>query len=228
MHDRNGARLERGQVADRRGRLGGDRGGAAFLFGDQRSRQDVIGSKRGAVTELKEQVAAEEGSSSLLENEAGIPTVRNVRRVDAGGALAPQIDRLSILECPRRTNRRVVQPDVTSDPSVRRCRVGRRGKPFIERTTFVRLHVAERYPAQPSQVHDSCGGGADAGKQEALPAVEQQRLVGIDEELVKGDSGRRSGFGHEGREPINSIRNFIDAGFHLNLLPPGGFYILSV
>src|SRR5262249_51177398 len=78
------------------------------------------------------------------------------------------------------------------NPPVRRGRVGRRREPFIERTAFVRLHVAEGYPAQPLQIDDSCGRRANAGKQKALPAVEQQRLVSIDEELVEGNSGWRS------------------------------------
>src|SRR5262249_37672519 len=64
--------------------------------------------------------------------------------------------------------------------------------------------------------------------QRALPAVEQQRRVSIDEELVEGDSGWWSSIGQEGREPINSIRDFVDAGFHVDLPPPGGFHILSV
>src|SRR5262249_45312226 len=153
----------------------------------------------GAVAELKKQIAAEQGPGGFFEDEPGIPAVRNVRRVDAGGALASQIERFSILERPRSTDRGIVEPDVTSYPSVRRGGVGRRSEPFVERTAFVRLHVAEGYPAQPLQIGDSCGGGANAGKQKALPAVEQQRLLSIDEELVEGDSGRRSSIGQEGR-----------------------------
>jgi hypothetical protein len=54
-------------------------------------------------------------------------------------------------------------------------------------------------------------------EQAALAVVEEQRLVGVDQELVEGEAGRPDGV-HEGREPVDVGGDLGDGGFHRGLL----------
>ncbi len=44
--------------------------------------------------------------------------------------------------------------------------------------------------------------------------VEQQRLVGVDQELVEGEPGGGGDLGHEGREAVDPVGDLVDVGLH--------------
>ena len=46
-----------------------------------------------------------------------------------------------------------------------------------------------------------------------MAVVEQQRLVGVDQELVEGEAGRPD-LRHEGRQAIDLVGDLGDFGFH--------------
>jgi len=69
--------------------------------------------------------------------------------------------------------------------------------------------------------------GRYQGEKSALPAMEEQRLVGHDEELIEGQSGGTGRTGHVSGEAINAIGDFRDIGFHGITIPSDG-YIPSV
>src|SRR5262249_54028811 len=87
-------------------------------------------------------------------------------------------------------------------------------EPFVERSAFVRLDVAEGYPLEPLEIDDPCGCRRNRGKQKALPAMKQQRLVRIDQELVESDAGGGGDPGDINGEGIKELRDFIDSRFH--------------
>jgi hypothetical protein len=73
--------------------------------------------------------------------------------------------------------------------------------------------VAEGNPAQTLQIDNPRHGRGHGRKQRALTTVEQERLVRVDQELVKGQADARDA-GNEGGKAINAIGDFIDFGFH--------------
>lgn len=95
---------------------------------------------------------------------------------------------------------------------LRRCR-----QPFIHRFAFVGLDVAERNPSQPVDRDNSAGRCRNRREQESLPAMEQKRLVGVDQKLVEGQAARTCRSRYEGRQPINLFGDLIDSGFHVDL-----------
>src|SRR5215813_14384197 len=54
---------------------------------------------------------------------------------------------------------------------------------------------------------------ADQREQRALAVVEEQRLVGIDQELVEGEAGRPD-LGQEGRQAIDLVGDLGDVRLH--------------
>src|SRR5581483_1864957 len=147
---------------------------------------------------LEQKIAAEQRAGGFLEDQACIPAMRNVRSVEPPHAASAQIDHFVVGERARRAEGAVVKPDVASDSAVRRNRVGRGGKPFVERSALVRFDVAEGYPPKARESDYPRRRGRDGREQRALSAVKQHRLVSIDEELVEVDSGGRGDVGHEG------------------------------
>ena len=93
---------------------------------------DLFGGRIGGA-KLGEEIAAEQRAAGLLENHAGIPVVRHVRRVEPAHRLAAEIEHLVVLEYARRSVAHVGQPDVAADLAMRRRRLGRRGQPLVER-----------------------------------------------------------------------------------------------
>src|SRR4029077_18404803 len=79
---------------------------------------------------------------------------------------------------------------------------GRGAEPLREGAALVGLDVAEGDPAQPSQVHDAGGGPRHRRVERALAAVEEQRLLRVDQELVEGEA-LRPHRGQEGREAVD-------------------------
>src|SRR5262249_58649597 len=111
--------------------------------------------------------------------------------------------------------------DVTQDGAAGGAVVrggGGRGKePLAERAALVRLDVAEGDPAQPPRIHHARHRLGDGGKERALPAMEEERLRGIHEELVEGKAARADR-GQEGGKAINARGDLVDFRLHGN--PP--------
>ena len=84
---------------------------------------------------------------------------------------------------------------------------------WLSAPDFVGLDMAAGRPAQPVERHHALHRIGDQRKQRALAVVEQQRLVGIDQELVEGES-RRPDLGQEGRQAIDLVGDLGDFGFH--------------
>lgn len=63
--------------------------------------------------------------------------------------------------------------------------VRRGGQPLIYRSAFVGFHMAEADPAQFRQGHHPFQRGRHQREHGARAAVKQQRLTGIDQELVE-------------------------------------------
>jgi hypothetical protein len=51
-------------------------------------------------------------------------------------------------------------------------------------------------------------------KERSLAAVKEQRLLGVDQELVEGEARRRPGGRDEGREPVHAVGDLVDSRFH--------------
>jgi hypothetical protein len=103
---------------------------------------------------------------------------------------------------------------------VRDGRLRRRGEPLAQRAALVGLDVAEGDPAQAAYLHHPGDSLGDGREQRPLAAVEEQRLLGIDEELVEGEAVRPHR-GQKGGEPIDPVRDLVDASLHARDHTPG-------
>jgi len=52
----------------------------------------------------------------------------------------------------------------------------------------------------------------------AAAAVEKHRLFCEQQKLIEGEAGGRGNFGNEGREPEDTVRDFMGLGLHSCLL----------
>ena len=57
--------------------------------------------------------------------------------------------------------------------------------------------------------HDPGHRLGDEREHAAGPGVEEQRLVGVDQELVEGEPGRRRDLGHEGRDAVDPVGDLV-------------------
>ena len=170
------------------------------------------------IAHVGEQVAAEERARRLLVHQPRVPAVRHVRGVEAPHAPAAEVDHLAVGERARRAGGLVVEPDGAADGAVGDGGGGGGVEPLAERAALVGLDVAERDPAQPAQVGDPRRRQGDRGEQGALAAVEQERLVGVDQELVEGEPARPH-LRHEGGEAVDPLGDLVDPRVHRS--PPG-------
>jgi hypothetical protein len=138
--------------------LAGERALAPRGDGVARALEDA-GGKRLGVAGLEEEVGAEEGALGLLDEEAGVPAVRQVGRREE--AQAPMAERT-------------------------RFTVARRDRePLVQRPALVGLVVAEADPAQALGRQDRRDGGARRLERLAEAGVHQERLVVCHQELVE-------------------------------------------
>src|SRR5207253_2151460 len=75
---------------------GAQAGVAEQVLGGERGPDHVAPGQGGTVAELGEQVAAEQGAVPLLVEDAGVPAVRDVRRVDVADPPAAEVDHLAV------------------------------------------------------------------------------------------------------------------------------------
>jgi hypothetical protein len=106
----------------------------------------------------------------------------------------------------------VVERHHAADHAVGDLGPGCGGEPLIHRATLVGLDVAEGDPPQTIHGHDALHGFEHKREHRPRPGVKQQRLVGVDEELVEGKPGWGSNIGHPGRDPVDALGNFVDSG----------------
>ena len=71
-----------------------------------------------------------------------------------------------------------------------RLRLRRGSEPRLECAALVGLDMAETDPAQPCQVEDASRRRRDRWEQSGLSAVKEERLLGVDQKLIEGESGR--------------------------------------
>jgi hypothetical protein len=141
--------------------------------------------------------------------------VRDVRRVEVANALAiAEGDGLAVEEHARRTRRHVVQRHHASRGAMRHLGARRHGEPVVHRAALVRLVVAERDPAQPLRVDQPRESLTHQREHVAVAGMKEQRLVAKDDELVESEAGRGCDLRHKGREPVDAVGDFADAGFH--------------
>jgi hypothetical protein len=75
--------------------------------------------------------------------------------------------------------------------------VRRRGQKLVHRSALIRLDVSKRDPPQPFEGQDAANGLRDERKHSARARMEQERLIRVDEELIKREHPWRR-LGHAG------------------------------
>ena len=213
MHDRERRRLEIGELADRRRQRRRQTGGQEHLLTLHRGPDDVTFGDRGTVTRVLPDVAAQQGVRRLLVQHPRFPVVRDVPSVEVPHSLAAEIDHLAVGKLSGWPIGHVVDRDEAAGDAVRDLGVRRGGQPFVHRTALVRFDVTERDPAQRLQGDDLCRCLGDERKHLTRAAMEQQRLVGVHDELVEGEA-TRGDLGHVRGQAVDPVRNLIDLRLH--------------
>src|SRR4051812_34400113 len=84
---------------------------------------------------------------------------------------------------------------------------------LVDRAALVGLEVCERDPAQPLDRHDLLDGLAHEREQLAHTRVVEQRLFGVDQELVEGEAGRAD-VGDERGDAVDAVRDLVNVCVH--------------
>ncbi len=176
--------------------------------------EQVTVRQRGAVADLREQIAAEQRPGRLLVEDVRVPPVWHVRRVDVADPLAAEIEHRLGAQGLGHPIGKIVHRHHATDRAVCNLRLRRDGEELVHCPALVGFEMAERDPAQALDGHDRRDGGRHRRKHGAGAGVEQQRLLGIDEELVEGEA-RRSDVGHERRQPEDPVGDLVNVGFHV-------------
>jgi hypothetical protein len=124
--------------------------------------------------------------------------MRDVWRIDVPNALATQVDNVAVGQFARRPVAQVIERDHAADRPVRHLGTRGGGEEFVHRATLIGFHMSEGDPAQPLDGNDAGDRLRNQGKHAPGAGMEEQRLVGIDEELIErkaawgrfGDTGR--------------------------------------
>src|SRR4029079_1157934 len=90
-------------------------------------------------------------------------------------------------------------------------RVRRSSEELVHRAALVGLEVAEHDPAQPLDGRDGRDRLGDEREHPARTGVVEQRLVGVDEELVESES-RRPDLGDERADAVDAVGDLGDVG----------------
>jgi hypothetical protein len=83
---------------------------------------------------------------------------------------------------------------------------------------FIAPHSsASTWPKEPSQAfrrQQARHCRVDQREHAAMPAMEQQRFLTQQQELVERETGRRGDFRHKCGQSVDACRDFVDRGFH--------------
>src|SRR5579862_1433472 len=126
MHDRQKLRLELREFANGWRRCRSKTRLMEKVFGCHSRLNNVAAGECRRIAAVGEQVSAEQSVGRLLEDNARIPAVGDMRRVDVPQALAADIDNLSIRQYAGRTVCHIGDGYTTADHSVRKLRLRRR------------------------------------------------------------------------------------------------------
>ena len=115
---------------------------------------------------------------------------------------------LALRERAGRPVAQVVQRHVAAERAVGHLAAGRRREPHVHRAALVGLDVAERDPAQRLDRQDRGHRLGDEREHPADAGVEEQRLVGGDEELVEGEAVGAH-LGDPGGDPVDAVGDLV-------------------
>src|SRR4030095_3526213 len=107
----------------------------------------IVGRHRLAVTNLVQRRRAEEEPTVFLEQNAGVPAVRQMRRRDEAEAVPTGVDYLVPRKAAGRAGGEVLEIDENADLAAGRLSPRRNREPVVEGATFIDLKIAHSYPA---------------------------------------------------------------------------------
>ncbi|MCI4679781.1 hypothetical protein K9U39_11835 [Rhodoblastus acidophilus] len=213
MHERERLRPERCETADRCACIGRKGRGPEKTFRRERWPDNIIIGERRPVARMCEQIATEKRPGGFLEENASLPIVRNMRRIDVPHASAPQIDDFTIAQSARLPIRQIVKRNHATESAVRDFGARGRGKEIVHCAAFIGLDMAKRDPSQPIERHDAADRLRDKREQPSRTGVEEERLIRLYEELVEGEAFRAC-FRDKGRNAVDAGGDFICPRFH--------------
>ena len=142
MHAGQRMRIGRGKTLDQPGRVARLREIVKLRPEGLARLQDVgLDQRRMLRPALAEEIATEQGAGPLLHQQAAIPAMRQMRRVEPAHGVAAQRHPLLILKRARRPVGDVADRDHCPDLAAQRNGVRRHREEFVERTALVRLEV---------------------------------------------------------------------------------------
>ena len=208
MHEREGPRAELGQAVDDRGRGRRETGVPEQVLGRRHagSRMSSSVPAGGSISQVREEVATQQRAGRLLVEQARLPPGGHVRRVDVAHTLArAHWSRLLPVAPAAEAAGRRSRPPTPCTPQCpnSHLRPGEGPRPGV---TFRAPHSSDS--TWPKLIHRRRWSGSTdriaprgrVGSIEAVPGVEQQRFLIVDQELVEGEPVGTDG-GVEGGEP---------------------------
>ena len=147
--------------------------------------RDVGGRDRFEVADLVQQVRAQQHAVGLLEQHAGVPAVRQMRRGHEAEPVATRLEPLVDAQRTRRAVREVVDVDHRADDADDRGRLGGNRQPLVERAALVHLEVAPADPPQRRRVDHFRQRLAHLREHPAHAGVEEERLLVADQEMIE-------------------------------------------
>lgn len=186
MHERKRLRPERCETADRCAGVGRKGRGPEKTFRRERWSDNIVIGERRPVTRMREQIATEKRPRGFLEENARLPIVRNMRRIDVPHASPPQINDFVIGQSARLPIRQIVKRNHATESAVRDFGARGRGEEIVHCAAFIGLDMAKRNPSKPIKRHDAANRQRDKREQASRTRVEEERLIRVYEELVEG------------------------------------------
>ena len=90
-------------------------------------------------------------------------------------------------------------------------RSGGGSEELVHRPALVGLDMSEGDPAQPIERQDGRDRLGDRGEHRPVPGMEEEWLLGVDEELVEAEPVRPD-LGQQGGDPVDALSDLVDPG----------------
>ena len=135
--------------------------------------------------EDREQIAAEEGSSRLFEDEDRVPGVRHMRRDEKTQLLLPEVQHLVVAQAAYRPVEEVPDAEHYADLAMHRLGFGRDTKKLVQRPALIRLEVRPADVRQRGRVDYLLHRFQRLREKPLRSGMEQQRLLSFDQELAE-------------------------------------------